>query len=131
MTYNKSKLYTSFIFVLCSPFENGYNSVVTNLIHPYVACWINEVTIGNLTQSDCKNAGNSSESYIQEQISQVDLQWGLASAIWSFGAVFMCFLAGPASNYFGPKRCMFYNAIFAVIVNTGLFFSRNVGNFWW
>ena len=105
--------------------------MVTNLIHPYVACWINEVTIGNLTQSDCEKAGNASETLIQSEISSVSLEWSLVSAIWSFGAVFMCFLAGPASNYFGPKKCMVYNAVFAVFVNSGLYLTRLVGNFWW
>merc|ERR1711976_966394 len=104
---------------------------VTNLIQPYVACWINEVTVGNLRQTQCVNAANISDSSIQEQLQAVDNSWALVTAIWNVGGMLMCFAAGPMSDYFGPKKCMFLNAFFAIAVNTCLGASRLVGSYWW
>ena len=94
-----TKLATAFSFVLLSPFEYGFNFGVTNLIQPYVACWINEVTIGNLTQTDCNSAANASNTQIQAQIQLVDQKWALVTSIWAIGGFLSCFLAGPASDY--------------------------------
>merc|ERR1719461_2392572 len=98
-------LFVAFVYVLCSPFQYGYSFAVTNLIQPYVACWINEVTVGNLRQTQCVNAANISDSSIQEQLQAVDNSWALVTAIWNVGGMLMCFAAGPMSDYFGPKKC--------------------------
>jgi len=86
----------------------------------YVACWINEVTLGNLNQTYCNYAANTSNTQIQAQIQLVNNKWALVTSIGAIGGFLSCFLAGPASDYFGPKSVMIVNGIFAVVVNFGL-----------
>ena len=123
------RLYWALAFALCSAFGVGFNLGSTNLVEPYIRCWINEVTLHNLTETECNNAANTSMPAIQEQLHLVTGYWALAISATAIGAMVGGFFAGSITDHFGFKITMVGNSVLGIIFNLVLASCRKIGSY--
>ena len=107
----------------------GWHLGVTNLPEPFIKCWINEVTYGNVNQTICDQATDPDNEFIADQLSEVSFYWALCTSIFGIGAAIGGLIGGPFSDKFGRKTTMIWNAIFAFILCLLLGATRFIGNY--
>lgn len=114
---------------MLSPFETGWHIGVTNIPEPFIKCWINEVTYGNVNQTICEDAANSEDEFLQDELNNVTLYWSLCTSILAIGAILGGLIGGPLSDKYGRKKILTFNSIFASLVCIFLGSARMIGNY--
>lgn len=123
------QLYLTLLFTNLAPLELGYNLAVTNLVEPYVKCWINEVQKGVLNQTICDLANDTENEWLQNELDTVTLGWALCTSIFAIGAAIGGLTGGLMADKFGRKTVMIANATFVTITCVILGGTRMIGSY--
>jgi len=129
--YGKN-LWTSFIFGSLAGFQMGYNLGDTNLIEPFIRCWIQQTESSDQFIS-CENAdtvGQNKTTELYSILEKSTAKWSLAVSIYAIGAMAGSLLAGPTANKIGRKPSILLNAILNVLSCTALIFLKQINSYY-